>query len=170
MKAPFRPAGKRPWSRALGEFVTPLIAPVMAKQGFGESDIIMHWPEIVGARLAQVSEPMRLQWPPQGSQRDPAKPKEPATLHVRVDGGLAIEMQHMSGVIIERVNAHLGWRCVGRIAIKQGPLAGGRRGKKKRTAPDAAALALGAEAAQGVSDEALRAALARLGARVLGKG
>ena len=150
--------------------MTPVVAPVIAKHGFGETDIVMHWPEIVGARLARASEPMRLQWPPQGVRPDPSRPREPATLHVRVDGGLAIEMQHMAGVIIERVNARLGWRCVGRLALKQGPLEGAKRARKTAAAPDAAALAAAAEATRGVGDEALRAALARLGARVLGKG
>ena len=101
---------KRPWSRPLADLIGPAIAPLLAKQGFGESEIIMAWPDIAGQRYAAISEPVRLQWPPRGPSRDPSLPPQPATLHIRVDGGLAIELQHMQDIIIERVNRHLGWR------------------------------------------------------------
>lgn len=161
---------KKPWSRPLAELVGPAIAPLLAKQGFGEGEIILAWPDIAGPRYAPVSEPIRLQWPPQGPRRDPSLPLEPATLHVRVDGGLAIELQHMQGVIVERINRHLGWRCVARLALKQGPLE--RAGMVKRAVPppSAKAVARADAAAAGVNEGPLREALVRLGARVLGDG
>ena len=160
---------KKPWSRPLAELVGPAIAPLLAKQGFGESEIILAWPDIAGPRYAPVSEPIRLQWPPQGPRRSPETLLEPAVLHVRVDGGLAIELQHMQGVIVERINRHLGWRCVGRLALKQGPLerAAARRGAPPP--PGAAAVADAEKITAGVSDQPLREALARLGAHVLDK-
>jgi hypothetical protein len=160
---------KKPWSRPLADLIGPAIAPLLAKQGFGESEIIMAWPEIVGPRYAGVSEPIRLQWPPQGPRRDPAARPEPAILHVRVDGGLAIELQHMQEVILQRINRHLGWRCVARLALKQGPLeraAAARRAVKQLT-PEA--VARGEAAAAKLEEGPLRDALARLGARVLGE-
>ena len=166
-KPPFRPARKRPWSQPLADLIEPVIAPALAKQGFGESQVVMHWADIVGPRLARASEPIRMQWPP---QRAPDLPPEPATLHVRVEGGLAIEMQHMAPVIVERVNAHLGWRCVGRLALKQGPLGLERRVKKVRLQPDAAAVAQAQAGAAGIENEGLRAALANFGAVVIASG
>ena len=137
-------------------------------QGFGEAEIILAWPDIAGPRYAAVSEPVRLQWPPRGPSRDPGLPPEPATLHIRVDGGLAIELQHMQNMIIERVNRHLGWRCVARIAIKQGPLERKGAAKPGAPAPTPEALARGEAAAASLAEGPLREALARLGARVLG--
>ena len=58
---------------------------------------------------------------------------EPATLVLRVEGPVALEIQHLSGVIIEKVNRYFGWRAVGRIQIRQAPLM--RREKKVRPAP-----------------------------------
>lgn len=159
---------KKPWSRPLADLIGPAIAPLLAKQGFGESEIIMAWPEIVGPRYAAVSEPIRLQWPPQGPRRDPGARPEPAILHVRVDGGLAIELQHMQDVILQRVNRHLGWRCVARLALKQGPLERTAQAKRAPMPLSPEAVARGAKAAAALDEGPLRDALARLGASVLG--
>ena len=41
---------------------------------------------------------------------------------LRVEGAFALEAQHSAAIILDRVNAHLGWRCVEKIAFRQGPL------------------------------------------------
>lgn len=156
----------RAWSQPLADLVTGVINPVLAKQGFGQSDVILNWEEIVGGRLAQVCEPIKLQWPARARNAPPERLSEPATLVLRVESGFALELQHLGDMLAERVNAHLGWRCVGKIALRQGPLQ--RAGAKPaRAPPDAQALALAREAAGGVEDEALRAALTRLGAQII---
>ena len=170
MKPPAFAWRKKAWSRQLAELVAPTLAPLLAKQGFGESEIVMAWPVIAGPRLAAVSEPIRLQWARQGNRPDPGARPEPAILHVRVDGGLAIELQHMQDVIVERINRHLGWRCVARLALKQGPLERGARRAPHPPAPCAEAVALAQAATAAVEAGPLRDALARLGARVLGEG
>ncbi len=43
---------------------------------------------------------------------------------LRVDGPAAIEIQHMSQVILERVNRFFGFGAIDRIAIRQAPLPG----------------------------------------------
>jgi hypothetical protein len=153
-----------PWSRPLADLVGAAINPVLARQGFGESDIVLFWEEIVGERLAATSEPLCLRWPARGTV--PRAPS-PATLVVRVEGAYALELQHVSGLVIERVNAHLGFACVGRIAIKQGPLERRQGPKTVRRPPPAEAVAAAQAAVCGIEEEALRQALGRLGARVL---
>lgn len=164
MKPP-RPKRKS-WAQPLADLVGGAINPVLAKQGFGQSDVILNWEEIAGARLAAVCEPIKLQWPTRPKNAPPDRAPEPATLIVRVESGFALELQHMAGALIERVNAHLGWRCIGKISMRQGPLQ--RQAPRRHVAPpSAAALAQAAEAIDGVDHEELRAALTRLGARVL---
>ena len=100
-------------------------------------------------------------WPRRVHEDDP----EPATLVLRVEGPVALEIQHLSGVILERVNRFFGFRAVGRIQIRQAPLA--RREKKKPPpAPDPEVVARMAAGMGDIADEALRDALARLGASV----
>ena len=167
MKVPNR---KRQWSRPLADFVAPVMSPALAKNGFGEADVILNWEEIAGSRLARVCEPVKIQWPGRGPKSSPDAAAEPSTLVLRVEGAFALELQHSAPILIERVNAHLGWRCIGRIALRQGPLE--RRAAKppKRPPPDAESLRKAAEIVTGIEDEHLQEALRKLGGRVLAGG
>ena len=147
--------------RRLSELTGKTIADALARQGFASTGIVTHWADIVGAEIADHAEPMRMAWPRRVHEDDP----EPATLVLRVEGPVALEIQHLSGVIIEKVNRFFGWRAVGRIQIRQAPLM--RREKKARpVAPDPEAVARIAAGMTDIADEALRDALARLGAAV----
>jgi hypothetical protein len=151
----------RSFAKPLSQLVGKTIADAFARQGFATTGLITHWPEIVGAEVAAHAEPMRMQWPRRVHEDDP----EPATLVLRVEGPVALEIQHLSGVIIERVNRFFGWRAVGRIAIRQAPLA--RREVKRAPAPpDPALVARLAASMPEIADDGLRQALARLGAAV----
>jgi hypothetical protein len=147
----------------LAEFLESCLGPTIAKQGFSGSDIIVSWPEIVGERLAAYSQPMKVDWP---RRANPDAPAEPSTLVIRTESAFAIELQHLAPIIIERVNGFYGWRCVGRLVLKQGPVI--------RPAPPRPVLepgpderAAAADAARTVEDDGLRAALERLGSAVL---
>ncbi|HMJ45023.1 MAG TPA: DUF721 domain-containing protein, partial [Pseudolabrys sp.] len=92
-------------------------------------------------------------------------PPEPATLVLRVEGPAALEIQHLSSVILERVNRFFGWQAIGRIQLRQAPL---RRREKPAPPPppDPAIAARIAEGMPEVVDEDLRQALGRLGAAI----
>ncbi|WP_090703903.1 MULTISPECIES: DciA family protein [unclassified Beijerinckia] len=160
------PPRKRNFPRPLGEFIAKAINPVVAKQGFGEADILLHWPQIAGPRLAAVSEPLRLQWPVRPPGRAPDAQPEPASLVLRVEGAFALEFQHVAPLLVERVNARLGWRCIGRVVLKQGPIHRQTTARKKVVPPSAVEQQRAAVVTQGIDDEDLRGALNRLGSRV----
>jgi hypothetical protein len=84
---------------------------------------------------------------------------------LRVEGPMALEIQHASDVILQRVNRFFGWSAVGRLALRQAPLSRRDRPKPSR-APDAAEVAELAKTLSAVEDEELRTALARLGASI----
>ena len=149
---------RRPWSQPLADLATPALAPALARYGFDEAGLLLLWPEIVGARLAGRCEPTRLQWPAR-QERD-AK-LAAATLLIRVESAFALDLQHEAPTVIERINAHYGWRCIGRLALRQGPV------RRPIAPPDPALIDAAKAAASAIDDEALRAALVRLGARVL---
>jgi len=158
---------RRVVSRPLAELVNRALDPLIARQGFGEATLLTQWDMIVGARIGALCQPMRLNWPPRPKNGAPETGQQPATLALRVEPGFGLDIQHMSGAIIERVNTHLGWRCVAKLAIRQEPLQ--RAAPTRRRAPpnDPAARARAEQTAQGVENEALRAALVTLGERVL---
>ena len=162
-----RRPGKIPWSRPLADLVQTAIDPVLRRQGFGPSGLVMFWDDIVGERLAAISQPVKVQWPARQHDRAAENRPAPATLVVRVETGFALELQHLAPLVIERVNAHFGWRCVSRLLLKQGPVAapvlashGGRSLDKAAEAAAEMIVGTGME-------EPLRLALTRLGARVL---
>jgi hypothetical protein len=164
--APRFPDSKRPWSQPLADFVPKFLDPAVARQGFGESALLLDWKEIVGERIAAISDPVRLQWPPAGTKRDPLEPRPPVALVLRVEPGFGLEIQHLSAVLVDRVNAHLGWRCVGSLKIRQEKIK--RSSPTPRRSPEQPHARAEAERqVSGIEEAPLRDALARLGARVL---
>jgi hypothetical protein len=162
-----QPPKKSRNSVPLADLVAPALGAALARRGFGEADLILHWEEIVGARLAAASEPLKLQWPVRGQRAAPEAAAEAAVLVVRVEGAFAIELQHLAPLVVERVNSHLGWRCVGRLALRQAPLERRRSSSRKRAPPSPAARAAAERAVAGIEDRDLRDALERLGVAVL---
>ena len=152
-----RPIGAKPLSLLLGD----VFADAYAKQGFAARELVTRWAEIAGPEIAAHSEPLKMQWP----RPVEGQVQEPATLVLRVEGPMALELQHSSDVILERVNRFFGWSAVGRLAFRQAPLT--RLEKRSRPKPpDAKAVADVERTLDAVEDEQLRAALARLGAAI----
>lgn len=161
----FRVKSARPFS----DLLRPAIADALKARGFATADIIGHWPDIVGARLAEQSLPVKIQWPPRPKTETPDTPPQPSTLILRVESAFALEVEMGAAQIIERINAVFGWRCVGKLRIRQGPVerpAPRERPKTPELAP-AAAKKL-AEDLKGIEDQGLREALERLGRQVRG--
>jgi hypothetical protein len=148
-------------AKPLAVLLSDVFADAYAKQGFAARELVTRWAEIAGAEIAVHSEPLKIQWP----RPVEGQPQEPATLVLRVEGPAALEIQHASDVILQRVNRFFGWSAVGRLALRQAPLSR-RDSVPARRAPDAEAVAKVAESLSAIEDEELRAALARLGASI----
>jgi hypothetical protein len=153
----------RSFPRPLADFTGSALSDVLRTQGFASTEIIARWAEIAGPEIAAHSEPMKINWPRQSG--DGGEQPEPATLMLRVEGPAAIEIQHLSAVILERVNRFFGWQAIGRIALRQAPL---RRQTPPAppAPPDPAEQARIAASLPEIEDNDLKAALARLGAAV----
>jgi hypothetical protein len=146
--------------RALADAMRSTLNDAFAKQGFASTELVTRWPEIVGAEISAHSQPEKIQWPrPVGNAQ-----AEPGTLILRVEGPTAIEIQHLSGVILERVNQFFGWQAVTQLALRQAPLR--RRTVPRLPAQDKEAAARVAATLTAITDDNLRAALGRLGAAV----
>ena len=151
------PISAKPLSVLLGQ----VFSDAYAKQGFASRELVTRWAEIAGSEVATHSQPLKIQWP----RPVEGQPQQPATLVLRVEGPMALEIQHSSDVILQRVNRFLGWNAVGRLALRQAPLSRGKP-RKATKAPDAASVAKIAATLSSVEDDDLRTALARLGASI----
>ena len=158
-------------ARPIGAYTAHALDAFARARGFATTTLLSEWPSIVGAELAQFTMPDRVVWPKRredGGEAHPPKGRrgEGAILVLRVDGPRAIEVQHRSGQILERVNSYFGYRAIVEMRILQAPVT-----RKAPPSPaveppiDQAALPPSAT----IENRDLRAALLRLGSAARGK-
>ncbi|MGD8810343.1 MAG: DciA family protein [Gammaproteobacteria bacterium] len=146
-------------TRAVSALIGPLTKRALGKHGFASASLISDWATVVGAELAASCHPLKLAFPP--GKRDGG------TLHLRVSGGAALEIQHVTPQLIERINGHLGYPAVARLKLEQGPVARGSAPRRPRPAPAPKPMpARHWDGMDEITDPALRESLERLGAAV----
>jgi hypothetical protein len=126
-------------------------------RGVSVAQLKAEWSAIVGAEFARLSEPDALLAGRGG--------KSGKALRLRVAGSAALELQHQSSQVVERVNAYFGHKFIDEIRLVQGTIARKPPPRSLR-APDPQAVQRMASKVAEVKDPELRAALARLGARI----
>lgn len=131
----------------LGRLAAKALDPVTRKRGFASARLLTDWDSVVGRELAALTRPERLTFPR-------GKAGEGGTLVLSCASGDALEVQHMRGVIQERVNAFLGWAAIGDIRLQAG------------RAPKAVPEPVSAPAPTPSSGDRLADALGRLGRAV----
>lgn len=145
--------------RAIGGLAQRLTSSMAKGRTASITRLRADWSVIVGPELARVSRPEALL---------PLRGRSGKALRLRVPGAAALEIQHKSGQLVERVNAYFGHKMIDDIRLVQGALAA-RPAPPAIAAPDPETVTRLAERAASVQDPALRAALTRLGARVAGR-
>src|SRR4051794_22324606 len=106
------------FARPLGDLLRKTLNDAFAGQGFASTELVTRWQEIVGPEIAAHSEPEKIAWPrPIGDE-----PAGPGILVLRVEGPTAVEVQHLSRVILDRVNQFFGWQAVADLRLRQAPL------------------------------------------------
>ena len=98
--------------RAAGELVGDVGGQSFRRFGFVQSAIVSRWAEIVGERYGKVSCPESIKFP--------AGKKAAGALTLVVDGAHAPLIQHLTPMILERVNRFFGYSAINRIIFKQG--------------------------------------------------
>lgn len=124
--------------------------------GFMQGAIVSRWPEIVGERYAKVSCPESIKFP--------AGKKAAGALTLVVDGAHAPLIQHLTPMILERVNRFFGYAAINRIVFKQGrPPAPPVRTERPQLRPVPKELG---EGLREIADPELRACLESLAAQI----
>ncbi len=113
--------------KTVAEAVTRVGTRAFRRYGFSRREIIARWPDIVGSALAECSLPERLTFP-----RDD---KHGGSLYIRVQGSMAVELQHFEPMVIDRINSYYGYRAVERLIYRHGPVPVPPR-KTRRLSPD----------------------------------
>ncbi len=147
---------------ALAAEVPAIAKQALGSKGFAEAGLFTHWAEIAGAALAAASLPIKLSFP-KGKRDD-------GTLTVRCGGSAALELQHLTPSVLERINLHFGYPAVTRLKIEQGAIGqvGGNRRRPAPANPPLTSLEQGeiSRAVESVDNSEIRGTLARLGTAI----
>ncbi len=141
----------------LGALIPKATAAALDQRGFAGGAIITRWAAIVGDDLASYAVPLEVKFQRQRNDQ--------ATLVLQVASGAAATLLQMKApLVIERVNAFLGYAAISRIQAQQGPL------PRKRMREPTPQVVLSAEeeaqvtqATQHVASPDIRSALTELG-------
>jgi hypothetical protein len=147
---------RRPGFRAAGASLSRIVGPIIAQHGGSISARLKsEWVAIVGPELAAAT------WPESLARG--------GTLKLRVAPSRALEVQHRTPLIVERINMFFGREAVTRLALVQGPLPlavpAPRRPARQ---PNAGEVTVLERQLKTVVNPELHDALDRLGRRVIG--
>jgi hypothetical protein len=136
--------------RPVSVLVPALTRAAFRRRAPGAAQVIADWDAIVGPALSNTTTPRRLSG---------------GTLTIACGGPIAMELQHMAGELISRINTHLGVQLVKTLRFEQTMV------HPPAVAPprpvDPAIARQVDEAVASVPEETLRTALASLGRAVL---
>ncbi len=90
--------------RPVGALVPGLTRATFRRRAPGAAQVMADWAAIVGPALADVTAPRRLQ---------------SGILTIACAGPIALELQHLTGELIARINRHLGTATVARLRFVQ---------------------------------------------------
>ena len=145
-------------ARAAGELVGEIGGMAFRRFGFVQSAIVSRWSEIVGERYARVSSPESIRFPAGG--------KSGGVLTLLVEGAHGPLLQHLSPLIIERVNRFFGHNAIDRVAFRQGKaIAKAKQPERPQSKPVPKELG---EGLRQIADPELRACLESLAGKIAG--
>ena len=132
--------------RSIGVLLPAITRPVSRSRSAGAAQLMADWPVIVGPALAAVSVPRQLA---RGS------------LTLACSGPVAMELQHLSAQLAERINAHYGRVMVEQLRFVQAAAPALTKAAARPKAPPPAPVEI-----LDMKEGALRDALAALGGAV----
>jgi len=142
--------------RSAGDLLGGIGGQSFRRFGFVQSSIVSRWGEIVGERYSMVSSPESI--------RFPAGRKSGGVLTLLVDGAHAQLIQHLTPLIVERVNRFFGHAAINRIVFRQGrPPAAPPRPERPQLRPVPKELG---EGLREIADPELRACLESLASQI----
>ena len=142
--------------QAAGELVGAIGDQSFRRFGFVQGSIVSRWAEIVGERYSKVSTPESI--------RFPTGRKSAGVLTLLVEGAHAPLMQHLTPLIVERVNRFFGHAAINRIVFRQGRMpASAPKPERPQLRPVPKELG---EGLREIADPELRACLESLAARI----
>lgn len=164
-------AQKRNTLFQISEIANGMIDPILAKRAGINTMLLEAWEEIAGADFADCTRPEKIAWARRATETGEDEGFEPGVLTVACEGARAMFLAHSQDELIHRVNGFFGFPAVGRLRIVQKPVQPATpRPKAPPKLADNQKRRLDGML-EGIEDDRLKAALARLGTGVIaGRG
>lgn len=105
-----RPRGGE--ARSIADLVPEIGRTAFRKFGFIQSSVVSRWREIVGEKLADVTQPAMI--------RFPVGQKAGGTLHLTISGAHAPMLQHVAPDLIAAVNRFFGYAAIAHVRMTHG--------------------------------------------------
>ena len=99
-------------ARAISDLMPEIGRTAFRKFGFIQSSVVSRWREIVGDRMADVTQPAMIRFP-QGQ-------KLGGTLHLTISGAHAPMLQHVAPDIVGAVNRFFGYAAIAHVRMTHG--------------------------------------------------
>jgi hypothetical protein len=148
-KEPPAPPPRRNWAAAIALDARAAADAALARSGFSDPTILLHWEEIAGAETARFARPIRFSEGASGG-----------VLTLKSEPGAGLFLQHDTRALTERINTYLGREAVTRLRFVQGPLVRREPPPPRRKPPSPAPANDPAHSFAG--PDSVRAALIRL--------
>ena len=141
---------------AVTKVLRPLSKKFGGKTGASATTLTKHWPQIVGARWAKISSPVKF-----------TGAREGRTLVIAAPGAAATLIMSASGPIIERLNGHLGDGYVSRVRVIQTKMSTATKASIPKRGLSPREESQLQEGLSNIENDGLRQALEKLGRGVL---
>ena len=106
---------RRGGTRHAGALIGKLTRKALGKRGFAHATIVTDWTVIVGEDLSRHTRPLKLTFP-KGRRNG-------GTVHIQTSGPMALQLQHLTPLIIDRINTHFGYTAIAEVRLQQTPFA-----------------------------------------------
>lgn len=127
--------------KAVGKHFAKVADKAYARHGSAWAGLLTNWPEIVGPSLSDICCLEKVKWPTHASANQTSETsrsrhqKIGGTLILKVVYGRALEIQHSTPQIIDRINAYYGYSAIAQIKIIQGKVEKKLKKQKKTILP-----------------------------------
>ena len=111
--------------RSLARLIPPLVANGLKGKSQAFGALLSEWDTVMGQDFAARAIPLRLSFPP-------GRHHHAATLHLKVAGTAALDVQHAQTQILERINSFFGYHAVDRLRLVQGVIPTRQLGRQEK--------------------------------------